>query len=142
MFYAEHLRCAYVPLLQVARRVSNPSWKVIVSASRGEYLEPGSLEPGFFWVRNSCPATTAVIARSASDEAIQSSSDRPWVASRSLSSGAHSRAPLARNGGCMHTAAPIPSIDRFGVANHHLRMIMSLCIAAASKKAPLPGTGG
>ena len=48
MFYAEHLRCAYVPLLQVARKLSNPSWKVIVSASRGQYLKPGPLEPGFF----------------------------------------------------------------------------------------------
>jgi hypothetical protein len=32
----------------VARRFSNPSWKVIVSASRGQYLKPGSFEPGFF----------------------------------------------------------------------------------------------
>src|ERR1035437_10037591 len=136
MFYAEHLRCAYVPLLQVARRVSNPSWKVIVSASRGQYLKPGSLEPGFFLVRNSCPATTTVSARS-----VQSLSGRFWVASRSLSSGAHSRDPLARNVGCLHTAAPIPSVDRFGVANHYLRMIMSLCIAVLSKKAPLPGAG-
>jgi hypothetical protein len=27
---------------------SNPSWKVIVSASRGQYLKPGFYEPGFF----------------------------------------------------------------------------------------------
>jgi hypothetical protein len=32
----------------VTRRLSNPSWKVIVSASRGQYLKPGSLGPGFF----------------------------------------------------------------------------------------------
>jgi hypothetical protein len=32
----------------VARALSNPSWKVIVSASRGQYLKPGSFEPGFF----------------------------------------------------------------------------------------------
>jgi len=32
----------------VARQFSNPSWKVIVSASRGQYLKPGSFEPGFF----------------------------------------------------------------------------------------------
>jgi len=32
----------------VAREFSNPSWKVIVSASRGQYLKPGSIEPGFF----------------------------------------------------------------------------------------------
>jgi hypothetical protein len=32
----------------VARELSNPSWKVIVSASRGQYLKPGSIEPGFF----------------------------------------------------------------------------------------------
>jgi hypothetical protein len=28
-----------------------PSWKVIVSAQRGQYLEPGSSEPGFFSMR-------------------------------------------------------------------------------------------
>jgi hypothetical protein len=33
----------------VARRFSNPSWKVIVSASRGQYLKPGSFGPGFFF---------------------------------------------------------------------------------------------
>ena len=32
-----------------------------------------------------------------SDEAIQLLFSRPWIASRSLSSGAHSRDPLARN---------------------------------------------
>jgi len=43
---------------------------------------------------------TIVIARSVSDEAIQLSTRRdPWIASRSLSSGAHSRDPLARNDG-------------------------------------------
>jgi hypothetical protein len=33
----------------VARKLSYPSWKVIVSASGGQYLKPGSLEPGFFF---------------------------------------------------------------------------------------------
>jgi hypothetical protein len=28
--------------------LGNPSWKVIVSASHGQYLKPGSLESGFF----------------------------------------------------------------------------------------------
>jgi hypothetical protein len=32
----------------VARKLSYPSWKVIVSASGGQYLKPGSHEPGFF----------------------------------------------------------------------------------------------
>ena len=41
----------------------------------------------------------AVIARSAGDEAIHSCFAAPWIASRSLSSGAHSRDPLARNDG-------------------------------------------
>jgi hypothetical protein len=41
----------------------------------------------------------AVIARSKSDEAIHSFTRREWIASRSLSSGAHSRDPLARNDG-------------------------------------------
>jgi hypothetical protein len=43
-----------------------------------------------------------VIARSSCDEAIHSSLAAfaaPWIASRSLSSGAHSRDPLARNDG-------------------------------------------
>jgi hypothetical protein len=41
-----------------------------------------------------------VIARSEATEAIHSSILRrqPWIASRSLSSGGHSRGPLARNG--------------------------------------------
>jgi hypothetical protein len=34
----------------VARVFGYPSWKVIVSAQRGQYLEPGSSEPGFFSV--------------------------------------------------------------------------------------------
>src|SRR5437868_15029110 len=34
----------------VTQKLSNPSWKVIVSASRGQCLEPGPSEPGFlFW---------------------------------------------------------------------------------------------
>jgi hypothetical protein len=31
--------------------LSNPSWKVIVSASRGQYLRPGSHEPGLFFAK-------------------------------------------------------------------------------------------
>jgi hypothetical protein len=42
-------------------------------------------------------ACLVVIARSASDEAIHSFFVARWIASRSLSSGAHSRDPLARN---------------------------------------------
>ena len=41
-------RSAFCPPPPVARALSNPSWKVIVSASRGQYLKPGSFEPGFF----------------------------------------------------------------------------------------------
>jgi hypothetical protein len=44
----------------VARALSNPSWKVIVSASRGQYLKPGSFEPGFFFALMG----TALILRS------------------------------------------------------------------------------
>jgi hypothetical protein len=40
-----------------------------------------------------------------SDEAIHSAA-MPWIASRSLSSGAHSRDPLARNDGLYHLAPP------------------------------------
>src|SRR6266852_50808 len=39
---------AHCPPPPVARKLSNPSWKVIVSASHGQYLKPGSDEPGFF----------------------------------------------------------------------------------------------
>ena len=45
------VRVAQCPPPPVARGLSNPSWKVIVSASRGQYLKPGSHEPGFFFVR-------------------------------------------------------------------------------------------
>jgi hypothetical protein len=34
----------------VARVFGYPSWKVIVSAQRGQYSKPGSHEPGFFSV--------------------------------------------------------------------------------------------
>src|SRR5207248_10540917 len=52
--HADHSICtlsvcvAYCPPPPVARKLSNPSWKVIVSASRGQYLKPGAFEPGFF----------------------------------------------------------------------------------------------
>src|SRR4030088_3075187 len=42
------VRVAHCPPPPVARKLSYPSWKVIVSASRGQYLKPGSLEPRFF----------------------------------------------------------------------------------------------
>jgi hypothetical protein len=42
---------------------------------------------------------SSVIARSSCDEAIQFFFFGSWIASRSLSSGAHSRDPLARNDG-------------------------------------------
>src|SRR4051794_22652173 len=45
------VRVAHCPPPPVARKLSDPSWKVIVSASHGQYLKPGSFEPGFFlWV--------------------------------------------------------------------------------------------
>jgi len=52
--HADHSICtlsvcvAHCPPPPVARKLSNPSWKVIVSASHGQYLKPGSDEPGFF----------------------------------------------------------------------------------------------
>ena len=42
------VRVAHCPPPPVARKLSYPSWKVIVSASHGQYLKPGSNEPGFF----------------------------------------------------------------------------------------------
>src|SRR4030088_2961676 len=45
------VRVAHCPPPPVARKLSYPSWKVIVSASRGQYLKPGSIEPGFFLQR-------------------------------------------------------------------------------------------
>src|SRR2546423_14602959 len=40
----------------VTQKLSNPSWKVIVSASRGQCLEPGSSEPAFLlWPRAVTP---------------------------------------------------------------------------------------
>jgi len=52
------IRVALVPPPPVARVFSYPSWKVIVSASRGQYLKPGSHEPGFFSCNLACPAVT------------------------------------------------------------------------------------
>jgi hypothetical protein len=49
-----------------------------------------------------CPSgifCIAVIARSEADETIHACLASRWIASRSLSSGAHSRDPLARNDG-------------------------------------------
>jgi hypothetical protein len=63
----------------VARKLSNPSWKVIVSASRGQYLKPGSFEPGFFCRGTLCSANTFIM-RSVGDDIV----------------------------GFMHAAAPIP----------------------------------
>jgi len=45
------IRVAHCPPPPVARTLSNPSWKVIVSASRGQYLRPGSYEPGLFFAK-------------------------------------------------------------------------------------------
>src|SRR4051812_30553957 len=42
------VRVAHCPPPPVARKLSHPSWKVIVSASHGQYHKPGSNEPGFF----------------------------------------------------------------------------------------------
>src|SRR3979411_2694229 len=88
------VRVAHCPPPPVARKLSYPSWKVIVSASRGQYLKPGSQEPGFFCGED---ARSARHCEERSDEAIQLLLDCLWIASRSLSSGAHSRDPLARN---------------------------------------------
>jgi hypothetical protein len=44
-----------------------------------------------------CDKREAFAQGSVSDEAIHSSQRHFWIASRSLSSGAHSRDPLARN---------------------------------------------
>jgi hypothetical protein len=56
---------------------------------------------GFWWLLDSDGSIFLVIARSGSDEAIQlsASARQSWIASRSLSSGARSRDPLARNDG-------------------------------------------
>ena len=129
---------AHCPPPPVARKLSNPSWKVIVSASHGQYLKPGSDEPGFFRTRDSllrrdnshhserCPGHAAppesvirsvrlVVPR------MQRAALAAWCAAdpgstcrhalmgpgsaeqrdrtmRSLSSGAHSRDPLASPG--------------------------------------------
>ena len=49
-----------------------------------------------------------------SDEAIQLSSAVAWIASRSLSSGAHSRDPLARNDGAAYGATGLAGWAGFG----------------------------
>src|ERR1700682_1402064 len=77
-----------------------------------------------------CPLT--VSARSVSDEAIHTTIAARWIASRSLSSGPHTRDPLVRNDGLMHKSSkplaqefrilqPIPprQIDGLGEADPH-----------------------
>src|SRR4051812_50130523 len=53
------VRVAHCPPPPVARKLSHPSWKVIVSASHGQYLKPGSNEPGFFSWRLVLPPLSA-----------------------------------------------------------------------------------
>ena len=58
-----------------------------------------------------------VIARSVSDEAIHSFFVAGWIASRSLSSGAHSRDPLARNDGGKYRRSTLsPTRHRLALA--------------------------
>src|SRR5882672_10952697 len=57
------VRVAHCPPPPVARALSNPSWKVIVSASRGQYLKPGSYEPGFFSYRTGLFISVAFVSR-------------------------------------------------------------------------------
>jgi hypothetical protein len=54
-------------------------------------------------VQTMTSAFIAVVARRVSDEAIQFSLYGFWIASWSLSSGAHSRDPVARNDGRKHS---------------------------------------
>src|ERR1700742_3488905 len=47
-FHTELSRCAYVPLLQWRGCSVIPSWKVIVSAPRGQYSSRALTSPAFF----------------------------------------------------------------------------------------------
>src|ERR1700742_926262 len=47
-FHTEPSRCAYVPLLQWRECSVIPSWKVIVSAPRGQYSSRALTSPAFF----------------------------------------------------------------------------------------------
>src|SRR5665213_541182 len=47
------VRVAHCPPPPVARALSNPSWKVIVSASHGQYLEAGLYRARLFFARSS-----------------------------------------------------------------------------------------
>ena len=55
------VRVAHCPPPPVARKLSYPSWKVIVSASHGQYLKPGSNEPGFFFYRSPIIEMKAIV---------------------------------------------------------------------------------
>src|SRR5712672_1776465 len=52
-----------------------------------------------------------VIARSVGDEAIHLAARKRWIASQSLSSGAHARDPLARNDGLARTFSCGRAVD-------------------------------
>jgi hypothetical protein len=129
------VRVAHCPPPPVARRFSNPSWKVIVSASRGQYLKPGSCEPGFFssqtHLRRKCSLASA--------RKSLISCRQPLIASQTAAGAASASARWHRFAGYVHAAAPVPSVDSLGRANH-LPMITNPCAPALSKKAPLPGT--
>jgi NitT/TauT family transport system substrate-binding protein len=74
-------------------------------------------------------ALSLVIARSEADEAIQYVVSLFWIASRSLSSGAHSRDPLARNnGGDRMTLCDRPRAVRL--------LLAGLAVLAAARSAP------
>jgi hypothetical protein len=65
----------------VARKLSYPSWKVIVSASGGQYLKPGSIEPGFFSA-NQLPCEPAFFCEPVHFCTIERSSDPAHPPSR------------------------------------------------------------
>ena len=76
----------------------------------------------------------ALIALSASDEAIQTSRTALWIASRSLSSGARSRDPLARNDGEIYPpsfrdGAPAPDL-RCAIAHRGISRFRVRCFAS------------
>jgi hypothetical protein len=88
---------------------------VIVSASRGQYLKPGSYEPGFFSHYEIPAKATSLLPVQATKQSMFRLKAYGFAALR------------------------LRSVDRIRITPHHRTMITKSCSATSSKKAPHPG---
>jgi hypothetical protein len=105
----------------VARVFGYPSWKVIVSAQRGQYSKPGSYEPGFFSKQD--------LAEPLQARLFFVLTSRPFLPLRSSTHGFHHEKMRAFS----------TPVDSGTDAPHHQPMITRSCASRHSKKATLWG---